>query len=295
LKILLTGKNGQVGSALQRTLPELGEVIALDRSQLDLAQPDSIREAVRAAQPDVIVNAAAYTAVDQAESDESAAFAVNRDGPAVLAEEAAKRGALLVHFSTDYVFDGAKTTPYAETDAPNPLNVYGRSKLAGEELIKTSRCRHVILRTSWVYSGSGKNFLLTMLRLARERKELRVVDDQHGAPTSSHMLAEATAEAISRVLHNASLDGLYHMTAGGSTTWCAFARAIFQAEKLGVSVKAISSAEYPTPARRPANSLLDNSQLAQKVGIRLPPWEEGMRSVLAQVRQARSSLAGTHD
>lgn len=283
MRILLTGKNGQIGSALQRTLPQLGEVIALDRSQIDLAQPPSIREAVHAARPDVIVNAAAYTAVDQAETDESGAFAVNRDGPAMLAEEATKRGALLVHFSTDYVFDGAKASPYVETDAPNPLNVYGRSKLAGEEAIRATCCRHVILRTSWVYSEIGKNFLLTMLRLARERKELRVVDDQQGAPTSSHMLAAATAEAIRALLHTPASAGVWHMTARGSTTWCGFARAIFEAKNIPVSVVPILSADYATPARRPRNSILHNSKLQNNLGISLPTWEVGMREVLARM------------
>jgi dTDP-4-dehydrorhamnose reductase len=281
LRILLTGKNGQVGSALQRTLPELGEVIALDRSQLDLAQPASVRDAVRAAQPDVIVNAAAYTAVDQAEREVSQSFAANRDGPAVLADEAATRGALLIHFSTDYVFDGEKSSPYVETDASNPLNTYGRSKLAGEEAIRHSGCVHLILRTSWVYSKMGKNFLLTMLQLARQRGELRVVDDQHGAPTSSAAVARASTEALARLAVDRSLGGTYHMTAEGSTTWFGFAREIFQQKRMSVSVVAIRSEDFKTAARRPRNSVLDNGKLAAKFGIRVPTWTAGLREVLA--------------
>jgi len=256
-------------------------VIAVGRPGFDLSRAQSVREAVREANPDVIVNAAAYTAVDQAESEEALAMAVNRDGPAVLADEAARLGALLVHFSTDYVFDGEKPSPYGETDAANPLNAYGRSKLAGEQAIQRSGCRYLILRTSWVYSDRGRNFLLTMLRLAREKKELRVVDDQLGAPTSSRMLADAAPRAIAAVLRDSSLAGLYHMTAGGSTTWCGFARAIIGD---AARVRPVSSSEYPTPARRPRNSLLDNSRLEKGFGIRLPSWEAGMRDVLATVR-----------
>ena len=281
MKILLTGSTGQVGSALLETLPAMGTVIAVGRPGFDLSRAQSVREAVREANPDVIVNAAAYTAVDQAESEEALAMAVNRDGPAVLADEAARLGALLVHFSTDYVFDGEKPSPYGETDAANPLNAYGRSKLAGEQAIQRSGCRYLILRTSWVYSDRGRNFLLTMLRLAREKKELRVVDDQLGAPTSSRMLADAAPRAIAAVLRDSSLAGLYHMTAGGSTTWCGFARAIIGD---AARVRPVSSSEYPTPARRPRNSLLDNSRLEKGFGIRLPSWEAGMRDVLATVR-----------
>jgi len=281
VKILLTGPSGQVGCALLDTLPRLGEVIAPGRPDLDLLKSESIVKAVARAGADVIINAAAYTAVDQAEKEEPLAMAVNRDGPAVLAEEAARRGALLVHFSTDYVFDGEKPSPYVETDATNPLNAYGRSKLAGEQAIQRSGCRHLIFRTSWVYSDTGKNFLLTMLRLAREKKEMRVVDDQFGAPTSSRSLADAVAPAIAAVLRDASLGGLYHMSAQGSTTWCGFARAIV-ADR--ATVVPIRSSEYPTPARRPRNSLLDNAKLEQRFGIRLPSWEASLRDVLARVR-----------
>lgn len=276
MRILLTGRNGQVGSALLATLPALGEVIAVDRRQLDLASSDSIRSAVRDARPQVIVNAGAYTAVDQAERQEPLALRVNGEAPAVLAEEAAELGALLVHFSTDYVFDGEKTSPYLETDAPNPLNAYGRSKLAGERAIQASGCRHLIFRTSWVYAGTGHNFLLTMLRLAREGKPLRVVDDQHGAPTSSRMIAAASAEALTRLGDGA---GLYHMSAAGSTTWYGFARAIFHRAGLTPSLMPIASVDYPAPARRPRNSLLDNGLLMRQ-GIRLPSWEAGLDELL---------------
>jgi len=281
LRILLIGKNGQVGSALLGTLPALGEVLAADRTQLDLANPGSIRAAVRAARPQVIVNAAAYTAVDQAEREEAVAFTINAQGPAVLAEEAAKVGAILVHFSTDYVFDGEKRTPYAETDAPNPLNAYGRTKLAGEQAIHASGCRHLIFRTSWVYSASGKNFVLTILRLAREGKPLRVVDDQHGAPTSNLMLAAALPSAIEQVATGAGAGGVYHMTASGQTTWHGFARAILAATGVAANLSAISSSEYRAAARRPRNSVLDNGKLARQLGLRLPSWQQGLDAVVS--------------
>jgi dTDP-4-dehydrorhamnose reductase len=280
LRILLTGPTGQVGSALLDTLPALGEVVPLDRTELDLASPDSIRDAVRRLRPELIVNAAAYTAVDQAEKEEALAHRINAEGPAVLAEEAAKLGALLVYFSTDYVFDGEKPSPYLETDETNPLNAYGRSKLAGERAIQASGCRHLIFRTSWVYAAGGKNFMLTMLRLAREGKPLRVVDDQRGAPTSSRMIARAAAAALAKLRDQS---GLYHMTAVGSTTWHGFACAIFEQAGLDVELTPIASSAYPTPARRPRNSVLDNGRLAGH-GIRLPSWDEGLRDVLGHRR-----------
>jgi dTDP-4-dehydrorhamnose reductase len=286
LRILLTGKSGQVGSALLGTLPSLGEVIAVDRSQLDLVSPDAIRAAVREARPQIIINAAAYTAVDQAEKEEGLAFRVNRDAPAVLAEEAKKLGALLVHFSTDYVFDGEKASPYVETDTPNPLNAYGRSKLAGEQAIQASGCRHLVFRTSWVYAASGKNFLLTMLRLAREGKPLRVIDDQHGAPTSNVMLAAAVPGAVRRVLADDALGGVYHMTATGQTTWHGFARAIFEVTGTKADLSAIPSSAYSLPARRPRNSVLDNGKLEALLNLRLPSWQDGMRGVLRAVGRA---------
>lgn len=280
MRILLTGSNGQVGSALLATLPALGEVTAAGRTQLDLADPDSIRAAVRSTRPQVIVNAGAYTAVDQAEQDEALATRVNGDGPAVLADESERIGAFLVHFSTDYVFDGEKSSPYVETDSPNPLNAYGRSKLAGEQAIESSHCRHLIFRTSWVYAATGKNFLLTMLRLAGEGKPLRVVNDQRGAPTSNLMIAEATTQAIRRALGDSALCGLYHMSAAGGTTWFGFARAIFERKGMVADLAAISSAEYGATARRPRNSLLDNVKLGSTLGLHLPTWDAGLAQVL---------------
>lgn len=280
IRILLTGATGQVGAALLDTLPQLGEVLAAGRPAFDLAKPDSIRHAVREARGDLIVNCAAYTAVDQAEREEALAMAANRDGPAVLAEEAARHGTLLVHFSTDYVFDGEKAAPYVEADPASPLNAYGRSKLAGELAIQRSGCRHLILRTSWVYSHHGKNFLLTILRLAREQKELRVVNDQHGAPTSSRTIANAATDAIRAVLRDPSLDGIYHMSAKGSTTWCGFARKIVGER---ANVVPIASSDYPTAARRPRNSVLDNSKLERQLGVRLPAWEKGLAEVLSDM------------
>ena len=280
MRILLTGPTGQVGSALLDTLPSLGEVVPLERSELDLASAASIRDAVRTVRPQVIVNAAAHTAVERAESEEALALRVNRDGPAILAEEAAKLGALLVHFSTDYVFDGEKPAPYVETDPPNPLNAYGRSKLAGEQAIQASGCRYLILRTSWVYSGTGNNFMLTMLRLAREAKPLRVVDDQHGAPTSNLAIAAALPDVAHRVLADASLEGIYHMTAAGRTSWYGFARAILGATGTKADLSAIPSGEYETAARRPCNCVLDNAKLESRLHARLPSWQDGLHGVL---------------
>ena len=281
MRILLTGKNGQVGSALLASLPALGEVIALDRTQLDLESPDGIRAAVREARPQVIVNAAAYTAVDEAERREAFAFRVNCEAPGVLAEEAKRLGALLVHFSTDYVFDGEKPSPYVESDTPDPLNAYGRSKLAGEQAIQGSGCRHLIFRTSWVYAPSGNNFMLTMLRLAREGRPLRVVDDQYGAPTTSLMIADAVPDAIRSLLVDRSREGLYHITAGGRTTWHGFARDIFQAAGVKADLTAISSREYKALARRPRNSVLDNHKLGERLHIRMPTWQDGLREVFS--------------
>lgn len=276
MRILLTGKSGQVGSALSKALAPLGDVIAWDRSQLDLADPDAIRAAVRDAKPRVIVNAAAYTAVDKAEAEEGAAMKINRDGPRTLAEEAAKGGALLVHFSTDYVFDGEKRAPYTEHDVPRPLNAYGRSKLGGEQAILSSACRRLIVRTSWVYGPTGKNFPLTIMKAAKEHRELRVVDDQVGAPTSTGMLSSALPEMIKRALGDASLDGLYHLSAAGEVSWYGFALAILAGKGIKAAVQPVRSNEYGARALRPHNSLLDNAKVRQDFGIRLPPWEEGL-------------------
>ena len=273
-RILLIGANGQVGWELRRTLAPAGEVKAFDRYGLDLAEAPPLAAAVRALQPDVIVNAAAYTAVDKAESERDLAFAVNATAPRVLAEEAKRTGAMLIHYSTDYVFDGDKGSPYTEDDPTRPINVYGESKLAGERAIQASGCRHLILRTSWVYGPRGKNFFLTMRRLAKERSELRVVDDQVGAPTSSVAIADATPQLLAK-----GTEGLYHMTAAGETTWCGFAREILKRAGLATPVVGIPTKDYPTPARRPRNSRLDCSRLKAAAGIELAPWTEQLGEV----------------
>lgn len=274
MRILLTGATGQVGWELRKTLAPLGEVRSFDRYGLDLADVPPLVAAVRSLQPDVVVNAAAYTAVDKAESERDQAFAVNATAPRVLAEEAKRIGALLVHYSTDYVFDGEKTAPYVEEDVPNPINVYGESKLAGEEAIRKSGCRHLILRTSWVYGPRGKNFYLTMRRIAKERPELRVVDDQVGAPTSSLAIARATAQLLPK-----GAEGLFHMTAGGETSWCGFARAILARAGIPTPVVGIRTEDYPTPARRPRNSRLDCSRLRAATGLILATWEAQLSEV----------------
>ncbi len=280
MKILLTGMNGQVGWELQRTLACLGEVVAVDSRALDLADADAIRRVVRDVAPRVIVNPAAHTAVDKAESERERADAINAVAPGLLAEEAEKLGALLVHYSTDYVFDGAGDNPWREDDPTGPLNVYGASKLAGEQAIQAACRRHLIFRTSWVYGARGANFLLTMRRLMRERPELKIVADQIGAPTWSRMLAEATALILAQQVSPArGADrpepwGVYHMTNGGETSWHGFAEAI-QALDGGESkamLLPIPSSDYPTPAKRPLNSRLDNDKLERVFGVRLPDW-----------------------
>ena len=281
MKVLLAGRNGQVGYELERALAPLGEVIALDRARLDLSDAAAIRQVVRDARPEVIVNAAAYTAVDRAESESALASAVNGVAPGIFAEEARRCGALLVHYSTDYVFDGEKKKPYVEDDAASPINAYGKTKLEGERAIQASGCRHLILRTSWVYGPRGHNFLRTVLRLARERSELRMVDDQIGAPTSSAAIALATVEMLGR----AGPEGLFHMTASGETSWRGFAEAIVTSNHLQVRVAGIPSQEYPTPARRPRNSRLDNGKLKSAYGLTLGSWEHQLDEVVAQVHQ----------
>jgi dTDP-4-dehydrorhamnose reductase len=305
-KILLTGKNGQLGDDLRQILPGLGEVIATDREQCDLSRPDEIRKLIRDVRPALIVNAAAYTAVDQAEKDETLARAINSEAPAVIAEEAKKIGAALVHYSTDYVFDGAKNSPYSENDLPNPISGYGRTKFAGEQAVRDSGVDHLILRTEWVYTTRGKNFLLTVLRLATQREELRIVRDQIGAPTWSREIAAATATALQQICNRTDAaaawserNGTYHMTAGGETSWYEFAQAIlqkaaqssnsaawFQAATNGNDlltrrVVPITTAEYPTPARRPAYSVLSNSKLNRVFGIQLPDWREQLHTVFS--------------
>jgi len=277
LRILLTGRTGQVGAELEQALPALGEVIATDRSALDLASADQIRRAVREAKPDVIVNAAAYTAVDKAESEPELAMRINGEAPGILAEEAKQLDALLLHFSTDYVFDGTKATPYVERDLPNPLNTYGRSKLAGEGAVVASGCRHLILRTGWVYSMRGQNFLMTILRLARERPALRVVSDQVGSPTAARDLAAGCSQLLRRPLE----PGIFHMTAAGTTSWHGFAEAIVRNAQLRTPVTPIGSHEYATVARRPRNSVLNCAKLKAAYGIELPLWSRTLAEMMA--------------
>ena len=287
-RILLTGSNGQVGRALQQTLAQLGQVMAFDHHALDLADRDAICKTVRECRPELIINAAAYTAVDRAETEADLAMAVNGVAPGVLAEEAKRLGARLVHYSTDYVFDGSKPTPYTEADTPNPLNVYGKTKLAGEEAIRATGAAHHILRTSWVYAAEGANFLNTILRLANERPELRIVDDQTGAPTWARAIADLTAQILAAGLRGEDpRHGLYHLTATGAVTWFGFAQAILaEVQKIpGRAVPRlipITTAEYPLPARRPANSRLDTSRLTETFGIRPAPWQEMLAQCLRE-------------
>lgn len=289
MKILLLGRSGQVGAALAPLLRRFGPVFAPTHAEVDLARPDSVRDAVRACSPSLIVNAAAYTAVDRAESEPELARAVNAEALGVLAREASRYDALLVHYSTDYVFDGTKSAPYVEDDAPAPLGVYGQTKLAGEQAVLASDCRHLIFRTSWVYAATGRNFLLTMLRLAREQPRLRVVEDQRGAPTSARAIARGTVQALDYALGDSGLDGVYHMTAGGQTSWHGFACAILARAGLDTPVDPIPTSAYPTPARRPLNSLLDNARLAARFGVRLPDWEVGLDETLKELAAASAA------
>jgi dTDP-4-dehydrorhamnose reductase len=327
-RILITGKNGQVGWELQRTLSTLGEVVALDRTGMDLASPDSIRAAIRDAKPSLIVNAAAYTAVDKAESEPELAMAINGVAPGILAEEAKRLNALLIHYSTDYVFDGTKQGPYTEDDLPNPLSVYGKTKLAGERAIQQIGGPHLICRTSWVYGARGKNFLLAILRLAKERNELRIVNDQFGAPTWSRTIAETTAQVVAQlycpftfhvsrftateapITHDpspiagvespiadhrslfADVSGIYNLTSGGETTWFGFAKALLESSDRIAhhpspitavqspftdhrlpNVVPIPTEQYPTPAKRPRNSVLSNRKLTERFGLIQPNWQ----------------------
>lgn len=281
MKILITGRNGQLAQALQQRLAGLGQVHVLGREQLDLAEPERIRQVVRELSPDLLVNAAAYTAVDQAENEPALAFAINATAPGVLAEEAARLGVPLLHYSTDYVFDGSKATPYTEDDAPNPLSVYGRSKLAGEQAIHAVGGAHLTLRTSWVYSLHGRNFLLTMQRLLQEKPQLRVVADQIGAPTWAGSLAASTLALIQHwQAGQAGAWGTYHMTAQGQTSWFGFAQAIGEHLKAQgrpcAQLLPIPSSEYPTPAQRPLNSRLDCSRLRQQWQVEQPDWRQAL-------------------
>jgi len=277
VRLLLLGRSGQVGWELERLLAALGEVIALDRDQCDLADADAVASRVRQTRPGAIINAAAYTGVDRAESEPELAYAVNATAPALLADEVRKLGAFLVHYSTDYVFDGSKRTPYVETDPPNPLQVYGKSKLAGEAAIRASGARHVILRASWVYAARGRNFLLTMLDKARKQEKLRVVADQRGVPTWARDIAQLTA-AMLRLADRP--EGTFHAAAAGEATWCEFAREIFRLARMPVQVEAIASADYPGPARRPMSSVLDSSLLERSTGIAaIGDWRERLSAL----------------
>lgn len=282
MKILVTGRNGQVGYELTRSLQSLGKVIALDRSRMDLANLAQVRQVIREVSPDIIVNPAAYTAVDKAESEVALAMRINAEAPAVMAEEAALLGAFFVHYSTDYVFDGSKDGPYREEDAPNPLNVYGKSKLAGEKAIAGSGAAHLILRTSWVYGARGKNFLLTMQKLAKEKDELRIVNDQRGAPTWCRTIADATANALvqmcsakNQAVWRKKNAGIYHLTAQGETTWHGFAQRLFEELTPTPRLIPISSASYPTPATRPLNSRL-SCERWQRSFCSLPNWKDAV-------------------
>ena len=284
MKILLTGSTGQVGWELHRCLAHLGEVVATDRASLDLGRPQTVASGVRALRPGLIVNAAAYTAVDRAERDAQACFAVNAESVGALAREAARLGALLVHYSTDYVFDGAKRTPYVEDDPTGPISAYGRSKLAGEQEIARSGCRHLILRTSWVYAMRGRNFVLTMLRLARERQQLRVVNDQIGAPTWARDIAQATLSALNR---REPVEGLYHVTASGSASWFDFAGRLLELAGLDTPLVPIVTSEYPTDASRPAYSVLNSDRFEHATGFRIGPWDERLAACLRDAEVAR--------
>ena len=291
MKILLLGKNGQLGWELQRTLSVLGELVALDRSGQqtlcgDLSNLDSLRETIAALKPDIIVNAAAYTAVDQAETETGLALLINHQAPQVLAQEALKTRALLVHYSTDYVFNGSGNKPWHENDMTEPLNLYGKSKLAGEQAIQNSGCQHLIFRTSWVYGSKGNNFAKTMLRLASERQVLSVINDQIGAPTSAALLADCTAHAIHQTIHNKQLCGLYHLAASGQTSWYEYACLVIEhsrsiGQKLLVNkINPINTLHYPTPAKRPHNSRLNTTKFCKNFDLVLPEWRNGVIRML---------------
>lgn len=295
MNILLFGKGGQVGWELQRSLAVLGRVTALDHDSTDhcgdFANPEGVAATVRALKPDVIVNAAAHTAVDKAESEPELARLLNATTPGVLAREAAALGAWLVHYSTDYVFDGSGTRPWVETDTPAPLSVYGRTKLEGEQLIQQSSAKHLILRTSWVYAARGGNFAKTMLRLAQERERLTVIDDQWGAPTGAELLADVTAHAIRHLQQRPQDAGLYHLVAGGEVTWNGYAKFVIEhASKAQSAIKIVAkevapvpTSAFPTPAVRPHNSRLNTSKLQTTFGLTLPHWQTGVERMLTEI------------
>ncbi|MBF2067316.1 MAG: dTDP-4-dehydrorhamnose reductase [Calothrix sp. C42_A2020_038] len=302
MRILLTGSSGQVGWELQRSLAAFGEVVCAGRAasvnsednslHLDLSAPETICSVIREVKPNLIVNPAAYTAVDKAETEPQLAMAVNGTAPGIIAEEAKRLGAVVIHYSTDYVFNGTQSTPYTEDDQPDPQNIYGRTKLAGEKAIQAVDVPHLILRTSWVYGLRGKNFLLTMLKLAREREELKVVNDQIGAPTWSRMIATVSADIVAQgqtdlVDFISSNSGIYHLTATGQTSWYEFAKAIFENDPNKNQQKLkhllpIPSHEYPTPAKRPAYSTLDTSKISKKFSINLYNWQDALLSAFAE-------------
>ncbi len=297
LRILIVGNAGQLGRELEKIFAGTGSVVGVDRESVDLADATETRELVRRVAPDVILNAAAYTAVDRAESERDLAYAINEGAPRVLAEEARQRNALFVHYSTDYIFNGSKSSPWVETDAPNPLNVYGASKLAGERAVENIGGKFLIFRTSWVYGPHGNNFLLTMLRLARERDRLSIVDDQIGAPTTSIELARAAHAIVTGILAGRfgaaeGWAGLYHMTCGGSVSWFGFAQAIFARAAGLVGAKApaltpITTKDYPTPAARPRNSVLSNAKLRDRFEVQLAPWEMALDETLETLRNTK--------
>jgi len=288
-RILITGANGQVGWELQRSLAPLGKVSALDHSGMDLSNADSIRNAVREAKPSIIVNAAAYTAVDKAESEPDLAMQVNGTAPGILAQEAKRIGALLVHYSTDYVFDGTKDKPYIEGDRSNPVSSYGRSKLAGEQAIHAIGAPHLIFRTSWIYASRGSNFVRTMLRLARERPELKIVNDQLGAPTWARSIADMAAQVLNNLERARENSGIYHFTAGGAVSWFGFAEAIFAEARSRISefkapaLTPIPTSAYPLPARRPANSRLDTAKFTATFGVNPPRWDTALQECMKEI------------
>ena len=289
-RTMLFGSTGQLGVELVRLLTGKIDLVALSRTDVDLTDSTAIRAAIQAAQPQVILNAAAYTAVDRAESEPELARAVNTAAPGIMAEEAQRANAWLIHFSTDYVFDGTGTRPWEETDAPHPLNVYGATKLEGEQAIAATGCRHLIFRTSWVYSSHGNNFLRTMLRLGAQRPSLSIVNDQTGTPTSAGELARATESILERIQDAQSTpleSGIYHMTCAGSTTWFGFAEAIFAAmagQSPTPALVPIPSEQYPTPAVRPRNSILNCKKLESAFGVRLSPWQKALEDVIAEIK-----------
>lgn len=297
MKILLFGKNGQVGRELRQTLPPLGELVAMGRQEADLTDLSAPRRILLEQAPEIIVNAAAYTAVDQAESEPAAACLINAEAVAVMAGYAAGRKVLLVHYSTDYVFDGRKSAPYLEDDPTNPLSVYGRSKLAGEEAIRQRGCQALVFRTSWVFSPHGKNFVKTVLRLAGEREALKIVADQHGAPTSAELIAELTAKAIAAYRAGKLNPGLYHLAPAGESTWHGLAVRIVEQALAGgavlklnpAAIEAISTSEYPLPARRPLNSRLDTTRLAKGLGITMPDWRLHLDRTVAGLINAKEN------